>query len=143
MRKSSGIGEGIEGLAALDRGPEHGHSPAREGDECLRVVLSLAPLAVVERLGQGIFRADGTERALEESRLRALSPPKVLRQPDFFPDCRITGARPAAAANASADRKRLMSPTQEMNSATSTAPIPGRDWMRALSGWAARSAARS
>lgn len=66
MRKSSSIYERIESLSALDHGPEHGHSSPGEGDQGLRVMFPLASFAVVEGFGQGVFGADGAERALEE-----------------------------------------------------------------------------
>ena len=54
----------------------------------------------------------------------------------------MTGARPAALASASAEAKRSMVPTLAMNSADSTAPIPGRERMRAPSGWRSSSASQ-
>jgi hypothetical protein len=75
MRKSSSFEERIVGLSALDHGPEHGDASACEGDERLGVVFALAPLAVVERLGERVLSTDGAEGALVEDSLRALSPP--------------------------------------------------------------------
>ncbi len=72
MRKSSGLFHRIEVLARLEHCPEDGDASAGEGDDGLGVVLSLAPLAVVEGLGERVPGGDGAEGALEEDALERL-----------------------------------------------------------------------
>src|SRR6187402_3426233 len=72
MRKSSRLFHRIEALAGFEHCPEDGYAPAGERDDCLGVVLSFAPLAIIEGLGERVPGGDGAEGALEENALECL-----------------------------------------------------------------------
>ena len=74
MGKSSGFSEGIEGFALLEHCPQDGDAASGEGDQRLGMVFSFAAFAVVERLGERVLGADGTEGALIEDAFVSYSP---------------------------------------------------------------------
>lgn len=72
MRKSSRLFHWIEGLSGAQHCPQDGDAATGKSDDRLGMVFTFAPFAVVEGLGQRMFRGDGAEGALEEDALERL-----------------------------------------------------------------------
>src|SRR5215213_8760671 len=147
MGLSSGTVAWVEGLSMVEHGPVHGDAASGEGNESVDMLLSLAPFAIVEGFGDRVLGGDGAEGTLVEDALErlvaAIGSAKSSRRVLALPDWRRMGARPAAAAMASAGRKRVTSPAAAMNSAARTTPMLGGLRIRARSGWRATSASSS
>ena len=135
MRASSGELEVLlEGLPAVEHGPEDVDASSGEGEDGLVMAFALAPLAVPSvRAGRGrrtssegaaVGMAEGAEGGLVEDALEPLVAAVGRLRKRTLPDWRRTGAMPAAAASASAERKRARLPASAISSAVSTAPMP-------------------
>ena len=110
MDQSSGcFKSGLEWHSGMDDGPEDIHSAFCQGDDGCVVSFSFAALSVIE--GATVVVAERAEGGLgERIRFRPLFPPFGLRRKRIRPDCRNTGAIPAAEARASAYRNGGSSP---------------------------------
>src|SRR5208337_5158406 len=105
MAQSRGCLEsGLERRAGIEDGPEYVHAPSCEGNDGLVVTFTLASLAFVE--GSAVGMVERAEGGLVEDAFEPLVAAVGSAQEPGSADCRSTGAIPAAAASASAERKR-------------------------------------
>ena len=120
-------------LAPLQHRPKDIDAAPGERDQGLVVTFALAPLARVK--GPAVRTMQRADASLIKDLLQRLVAAGWPAQEAHLADWRSTGAGRPGQPGRSAERESGDRTASAMNSAVSTAPMPGRLRMRAASGW--------